>query len=260
MPKAVWTGSIQFALVNIPIKLYPAVEPRTINFRMLHSECFTPIKLKRYCPTCKKEVPLSEIVKGLKYRDNEYYVFTQEELETIKLRKGDYLQITEFVNADEIKPLLVEKCYYVVPQKKNERAFFLLQEAMAETNKAAIGKLILRDKEHLVALEPFENGMLLIILHYAYEIKDIAELKELAEKVRIEAKEKALAIELIEKLSSRKGKLNLSKYKDSFREELEKLLEKKARGEKIKVKAIARIPKEKNLLKALKESLKAVKK
>jgi len=260
MPRAIWTGNIQFSLVNIPVKLYLAVAPKTINFRMLHSECFTPIKLKRYCPSCKKEVTLNEIVKGLKYRDNEYYVFTQEELDTIKLKKGDSINIEEFVDVKEITPLLVERCYYVVPQKKNERAFFLLQEALNETKKAAIGKFILRDKEYLVALEPFENGMLLIILHYAYEIKNIRELKELAEKVRLEAKEKALAIELIEKLTARKGKLQLEKYKDTFREELEKLLVKKARGEKIKVKAIAPIPKEKNLLKALKESLKAVKK
>lgn len=252
MPKALWKGDISFGLVNIPVKLYSAVESQSLGFRLLHKECYTPLKYKRYCPNCKVNVEWEDVVKGLEMKKNEYYVLTKEELEELKSERSETIEIQEFVGKEQLEPLYFSKTYFVVPSRKKEKAYFLFKYALDETGKVAIGRFVMREKEYTCSIESYKNGLILTTLNYTYELRDITKLEELKEKAKPTSKEKELAKELVSKFSVKE--FDLEKYKDSFAEELKKIIRKKAKGEKIEVKPEKK-PAEKNLMKALEKSL-----
>ena len=255
MPKAIWKGAISFGLVNIPVKLYSAAEPKLISFRLLCGKCGSPLEYKRWCPRCKKEVAWDDVLHGFEYRKGKYVKFSKTELAKLPLPRSKNIEIIEFVDMSELDPLFFDKNYYVLPEKDSGHAFWLFAEALQLTNKVAIGKVTMRNKDYLVVLRAYKNLLLLTTLFYQDEIRP-PEFPELEEKVKVSKSELKLATELIRKLTKH---FDLSKFKNQYKELMLQLIEAKISGKKIKL-TVPKTTKTKELMTALAASVKAVKK
>lgn len=220
--KTIWKGSITFGLVNIPIQLYSATESHALGFTLLHATCHTPLNYHRWCPHCDKEVSWDDTVKGIETSKG-MVIVTKEILKELHPEKTETISIVEFVNTDAVPPIYLSQHYYVAPLKKKDTAFALFMKALAKLKKVAIGRFVMRDKEYTCMLQPYEEYLLLTTLHYTYEIRNIANL-EVSSKVAVTTAELQLAQELIEKLSVKK--FDMSKFKDTFAQNLKKLIEK----------------------------------
>lgn len=258
MPHQIWSGSISFGLVTIPIKIFPATEDNQFSFNQLCPKGHR-IKYKRWCPVEEKEISYQEIEKGYQIQKDEYIVIEPKDLEKIKIKSTKSIDIKEFVSVTELDPILIEKSYYIAPDTKkgNDKAYSLLSKVLTDSKKVAIGKIVLRDKENIVALRPYQRGMVMHILKYLDEIRptdDITELKEAASSAKkLEREEISLAKMLVDKFSSKE--LDLSEYTDSYTKELERLIDAKARGKPIVAKEEPVQKVKPDLLEALKASM-----
>lgn len=258
MPHQIWSGSISFGLVSIPIKLFPATEGKQFSFNQLCPKGHR-IKYKRWCPMEEKEIPYSDIKKGYQLQKDNYLVIEPEDLQKIKLKTTKSIDIKEFVSSDELDPILVEKSYYVAPDTKkgNDKAYSLLVKVLSDTKKIAIGKIILRDKENVVALRPYQRGMVMHILKYLDEIRPTDEIPEITEaakqRTKLDPEELTLAKMLVDKFSSKE--LDLSEYSDTYAKELEKLIEAKSKGKPFITKPEPKQKAKPDLLEALKASM-----
>lgn len=232
--KAVWKGFIGFGLVNIPIALYSAVSEERMSFKLLHEKDNGKIHYKRVCGKCGEEVDWGDIVKGLKVGKEEYIVLSKKEIDDLKPKKDDLLEIHEFVHENQIKWIYLNKHYFIGPSEGAERAYFLFKKTLEETNRVAIADFVLREKEYLVAIKPYEKGLLLSIMNYYNEIRDIKNVANISTKTSLKKKEKELAIQLIDQLTN--NEFDPSKYKETFTENLKEAIEKKMEGEKISIK------------------------
>jgi DNA end-binding protein Ku len=255
--RSIWKGSISFGLVNIPVKLYSAAEERAFSFNQLCQRGHR-IQYKRWCPIEEIEVPYQEIQKGYEIAKDNYALIEKQELENIKLKTTRSIDIKEFVNAKELDPIFVQKSYYVAPDNKTpDKAYVLLVNILKNTDKIAIGKVVLREREQLVALRAFQRGIIMHVLHYIDEIRPMDEIKEISEsatnKIRLGEQELALGKILVEQLGS--DRFDISNYSDAYTDELEKLIEAKSQGRQHIVKDEE--PKEttRDLLEALKASV-----
>jgi DNA end-binding protein Ku len=251
--KSVWDGSIAFGLVNIPVKLYSAVQASDVGFRLLDAKSHTPIQYKRWCPVCNVEVPWNDVVKGLEIGIDEYYIFTKEELAKLKPEKTQTIEIMEFVDSASVNPVYYNKHYYAAPEKDKEKAYFLFKEVLLLTAKMAIGRFVMREREYLCAIESYKEGLLLTTLNYEYEVRDISGIKELKEAPKLKAEEVELAKKLVATLTEKK--FEIGKFKDTFAEEIKKAIKKKEPVGALVVEK-EKPGKEKDLMAALRESLK----
>lgn len=258
MPRAIWSGSISFGLVTIPIKVYTATEPKEIQFHNLCPTCHTPLKYKRWCPHCEKEIEWKDVVKGYKLTKEKWVILEKDELEKIRLPSSKRIDIQEFVDVAQIDPIYFQKAYYVVPQEEGVKAYSLFVEALRLANKAAVGKIVIRDKEYLVVLRAFKKGLVMHILYYLGEIRDIDKLSELKNLVVVSREELELAKLLIGKLTSKE--FDVSKFKDQYTEALKKLIKTKVAGKELKVEKEEPVIEAKSLMEALKASVKSIKK
>jgi DNA end-binding protein Ku len=258
MTRAIFSGAISFGLVHIPIKIYSATETKEIEFHMLCPECHTPLEYKRWCPKCEKEVPWQAVEKGFKIAKDRWVILKKEELQKIKLPSTKTIDIQAFVDISQIDPIFFEKSYYVVPEEGGEKPYSLFVEALRLANKAAIGKIVMREKEYLVALRPFKRGITMHILYYLGEIRDIEKLPELERLVVVSKEELELAKALIEKLTEEE--LDLSKFKDEYTEALKKLIRAKAEGKEFMMEEERPVEAAKSLMEALKASVEQAKK
>jgi DNA end-binding protein Ku len=230
--KTIWKGSLTFGLVNIPIRLYSATEQKTLGFKMLCGKCHSPIQYKRWCPHCKKEIPWHDIVKGIKLKNDKFFILTKEKIEELKPEKTDTIDIIEFIEKGMIDPIYFNSHYYAIPGKSGEKAYFLLQKALSSGLKYAIGKFVMREKEYVCAIEAYQKGLLLTTLNYAYEIRDISKIEALTKKIpKIDKKELELANTLINKMT--KKKFDISKFKDTFAQTLKKMIKAAEKGKKV---------------------------
>lgn len=253
--KSVWDGSLSFGLVNIPVKLFSAVESKSVSFRMLDKKHNSPIHYKRVCEKGGEEVEWKDIAKGVEIAKNKFYVLSKEEIGKIKPKSTDTIEIIQFIDARRMEPIYFSGHYYLGPATEKEKAYFLFKEVLDSTAKMAIGTFVMREKEHICAIEPYREGLLLSTLNYQYEIRDIAGIDELKESPRLSADELQLAEQLIDRLY--KKEFDISKFKDSYMEDLTKLIQRKAKGEVITIKESKKKPlKEQELIAALKASLK----
>lgn len=254
--KSVWAGSLAFGLVNIPVKLYSATEQQSLGFKMLCEKCHSPIQYKRWCPHCKKEVEWSGIVKGFEIKKGEYFVLTKEKIEELKPEKTDSIEILEFVDKKVVDPIYFHSHYYVGPKSEKEKAYFLFKEVLGSTAMFAIGKFVMRDKQYICAIESYKDGLLLTTLNYAYEIRDINKVLALQKAPKLDKKELDLSKKLIKKMY--KKDFDITQFKDTFAQELKKLIKDMIKGkkklEKIEVKKVKRPPKQ-DLMESLRASL-----
>jgi len=249
--RAGWSGNISWGLVSIPIKLYSATKSKEVAFKMLCKKHKMPVHYKMVCEN-GEELTKKDVVMGLEFEKKSYFILDAEEIRRLKPKRTDNLEIKEFIDLDKIDPVYYEKNYYVVPQRRGDKAFFLLKTLMEEMRKAAIGKIVMKNKEHLCAIQPYGKGLLLSIIHYKDEIRDMDDLENLDVIPELDEKEKELGRLLIEKYYNKR--FNLAKYKDTFTKELKELIKRKLEGKEVKVEEV-KVEEEISLMEALKASI-----
>ena len=228
--RPLWTGAIGFGLVNIPVKLFSATESSTLDLEMLDKKDQSNIRFKRVNENTGKEVKWEDIVKGYKL-DSKYVILEDKDFERANAVKNKLIEITEFVDASEINTAYYENPYYLAPEKSGIRPYALLREALIKTNKVGISTFVLRNKEALAVLRGQDDVIILNRIRFSQEIRSTEEL-DLPKKEKIKPAELKMAISLIEQLS---GKFNIEKYKDTYTDELLKVIKAKAKGVKPKV-------------------------
>jgi DNA end-binding protein Ku len=254
MARAIWSGAISFGLVNIPVKLYSAVSRKTVRFHQLDSEDNQRIQQKRVNPRTGEEVPYENLVKGYEIGPDRYVVITPEELEGLEPEKTRTIDIEDFVDLHQIDPIFFENPYYLVPDRAAAKPYQLLVESMTQLEKVAVGRIVMRGKEHLVAIRPLDGVLCVEMMRYADEVVPPREIEGLPEgDVEPTQKELDMARQLIEALS---GDFEPEKYHDQYREQLLDLIEKKAAGEEIVAEPLVEEPaKVVDLMAALEQSL-----
>ncbi|HEY8900862.1 MAG TPA: Ku protein [Chthoniobacterales bacterium] len=227
--RSIWKGAITFGLVNIPVALYPATRREELKFRLLRVSDQSPVNYKRVAEADGKEVPWDQIVKGYEYEKGKFVVLKEEDFARVDIEATQTVDILNFVSLDEVNPLLFYKPYYMEAGKGGDRAYVLLREALDETGKIAIAKVVIRTRQHLAAVKPQEHGLILELMHFPQEILDASEFKSPAEKAPSKP-EMTMARQLI---SSMTDKWKPEQYTDEYRDALEKMIEDKLEhGEK----------------------------
>src|SRR5436305_4714240 len=168
--RAIWKGSISFSLVNIPISLYPATRREELSFRLLRKGDLSPINYKRVAESDGKEVPWEEIVKGYEYEKGKFVILKEEDFRRADIEATQSIDIIEFVPLEEIDPMFFDKPYYLEPQKKGAKAYVLLREALRRSGKVGIAKVVIKTRQHLAAVKPVQNTLVLELMHFAEEL------------------------------------------------------------------------------------------
>ena len=223
MARAIWKGSISFGLVNIPIALYPATRREELKFRLLRKRDLSPVNYKRVAEKDGKEVPWDEIVKGYEYENGKYVVLKDEDFQRIDLEATQTVDIQDFVDQKEIDPMFFYKPYYLEPQKGGDKAYALLREALKDTNKVGIAKVVIKTRQYLAGVKPEDGVLALELMHFADELADPEKL-DVPKKTELGKREMNMAKSLIDSMSS---KWNPEKYKDDYREALMEVIEEK---------------------------------
>jgi len=221
--RVLWKGSISFGLVTIPVSLYPATQREELKFRLLRSGDLSPVNYKRVAEADGKEVPWEQIVKGYEYEKGKFVVLKDEDFARVDVEATQTVDIMNFVDIDEVDPLLFYKPYYLEVGKGGDKAYVLLRDALRDSGKIAIAKVVIRSRQHLAAVKPQKNGLMLELMHFPKEILDVSEFKEPTEKTVGKA-EMQMAKQLIASMSS---EWEPAQYNDEYHEALEKLIEEK---------------------------------
>src|SRR5438067_3073052 len=248
-----WKGYLKVSLVNIPIKVFPATESSaTISFNQLHGECNNRINQKKWCSHCAREVPNSEIVKGYEYEKGRYVVLSEEDFENVRTESTRVIDLVQFADESSIDPMYVDRTYYLAPDGGVATdAFAVMREGMK--GKVGVGKLALYGREYLVAVRPYQRGIVMHTLHHAAEIRGMEQVEELnSVPSKVKPEEIKLAKQVI---STFEGPLNLKDYKDEYREGLQRIIDAKIAGREIVAQQFEEPPKVVNLMEALRKSL-----
>jgi DNA end-binding protein Ku len=222
--QGIWSGTISFGMVAIPVQLVKAVEPGRVSFRMLHDKDYSPLQRRMYCPEEEKIVPQDEIIRGYEIGPDKYILITEEELESVSPERSRTIEIVEFIDLEEVDPIYYDHPYYLVPSRGGEKAYRLLVEAMRRTNKAGLAKFVLGEREYLVAVKSTEEALTLITLHYREEILPDEGISPGEEK--IEDEEKTRLKKSIRKMMT---DFHPEKYADGRRKKIVALLKKKVK-------------------------------
>ncbi len=259
MARAIWSGAISFGLVNVPVKLYSATSPKAVRFHQLSSKTGARIRQKRVDPSTGEEVPFEEIVKGYEITPDHYVLITPEELDAMDPKATKTIDVEEFVDLSEIDPIYYDHSYYLAPTAGGAKAYRLLLDAMRESGKVGIGKVVLRTKQQLCALRPTGDALTLSTMLFGDEVLSPDRLDEFDSIGEAEASDRELTMaqQLIDSLST---DFDPSRYHDEYREQVLDLIERKASGEQIAVGPEAEEPEAApDLMAALEASLAAVK-
>jgi DNA end-binding protein Ku len=232
--RAIWKGSISFGLVNIPIALYPATRREDLTFRLLRATDLSPVNYKRVAEADGKEVPWDEIVKGYEYEKGKYVVLKDEDFQRVDLEATQTVDIQDFVDEEEIDPIFFYKPYYLEPQKGGDKAYVLLRDALADSKKVGIAKVVIKTRQYLAGVKAEDGVLVLELMHFAEELAEADKLR-VPKKTEPGKRETNMAKALIDSMSS---KWNPEKYRDDYREALMEVIEKKveAGGKQIETK------------------------
>ncbi|HUA09337.1 MAG TPA: Ku protein [Candidatus Acidoferrales bacterium] len=259
MAQAIWSGAINFGLVTIPVKLFTAVRTDDLSFNMLHAKDEGRIKYERICSVDGKQVPWDEIVKGYEYEKGAYVIVTDEDFKKVNPEATQSVDILEFVDLDTINPMFFDKPYYLEPSKQGKHAYALLREALNESNKVAIARVVVRTKEYIAAVKPIGEALVLELMHWANEIVEPATL-ELPGKEKLPEAELKMARMLIDTMSV--DAFEPEKFKNRYHDELMAMIEARAQGKELPKPKKAAAPRSKvvNLMDVLAQSLEESKK
>lgn len=251
--RAIWNGALSFGLINIIVRIYSASEERALKFRLLTKHGHCPVSYAKVCRSTGKEVKYEDIVKGYEYQKGDYVVLSDEDFERALPKKTKTIEIESFIDEKEVDVKFIDKPYFIEPDKKAEKAYVLLREALRRAKKVGLARYVFRDKEHLGIVKPEGDGLLLIQLRFQEELRSPEGL-HIPKKAKYSQKELEIAILLIKQLEDH---WQASKYKDTYADKLKKVIEKKAKGKPIKVEMEEEpVPTDmRDLLNALKSSL-----
>lgn len=255
MATAVWTGTVSFGLVSIPVKLFTATTSHNVSFNLLHRVCKNRIQLQNYCPHCERVVERSELVKGYQYEKDQYVIIDDEDLAAVKPEASSNLDIQQFIEVKEVDPIYYERSYYLGPDKGSEKTFSLFTNAMRETGRAALGRLVMRSHEYLALIRPGMKGLIVHFMLYEDEIRQNEFTVD--ENANLRPKEVELAKQLIENLTE---PFEPDKYKDDYTGKVEEVIEAKMKGRKLTIVAPKARPKVVDLMEALQRSVQETRK
>jgi DNA end-binding protein Ku len=257
VPRPIWSGAISFGLVNVPVKLYSATSSKDVRFHQLDGKSKSRIKQKRVSMATGEEVPYEDLIKAYEIAPDNYVTITPEELDTLEAKATKTIDIEDFVDLDQIDPVYYDRPYYLVPDKGGQKAYALLRNAMRETNKVGIARVVLRTKQYLAAIRPKDDALVMETMLFADEVNPLDELDLPGPDVDVTDREEKMARSLIDSLTT---EFEPDKYKDEYRERVLKLIEQKASGQEIVVEESAEeAPRVVDLMAALEASLAAVK-
>jgi DNA end-binding protein Ku len=256
--RALWKGHLRLSLVTVPIRVYPATDPAgDVSFNQLHRECMTRIRYKKWCPTHDREVTNDEIVKGYEFQRGRYVALEAEDIAKVRPESTRIINLSQFTEAEAIDPLLIDQPYYLAPDGKvASESFAVLREALK--GKAAVGTVAIHGRERLVAIEPRETGMIMFTLRREDEVREIGNIDELKDVPRkVNSEEITLARRV---MGGFEGRLDLSKYPDTYEKALREMIDAKIEGEEVVTTEPEAPPRVVNLMDALRKSLDQVSK
>jgi len=250
MARPLWSGSISFGLINVPVRLYTASVERELSFHLLHEKDVSPIRYARICREEGREVPSEDIVKGYEYRKGDYVILHDEDFQKADLRRTKSIDVFEFVEEKEVDPIYFEKPYYIEPEEGAGKAYVILREALAKSKRVGVAKYVLHNKEHLAVLKPEGDMLMLVNLRFKDEL---TRPKLKIPKGKSSQREVDMALRLIDQLTEH---FKPEKFHDSYSGELKKIIAKKARGKTVKSKSKAPTPTDvPDIMSMLKKSL-----
>ncbi|MGA9946297.1 MAG: Ku protein [Candidatus Cybelea sp.] len=258
MAHAIWSGSINFGLVTIPVKLFTAVKTDELSFNMLHAKDEGRIKYERICSVDGRPVPWDEIVKGYEYEKGEYVLLTDDDFKKVNPEATQSVDILEFVELDKINPMYFDKPYYLEPTKQGRHAYALLRETLEHTNRVAVARVVVRTKEYIAAVKPIDGALVLELMHWASEIVS-AESLEIPSRENLPEKEIQMARMLVDTMSV--DEFEPEKFTNNYHDELLTMIEARANGKELpKAKKAPVRAKVVNLMDVLAQSLEESKK
>ncbi len=252
--RSLWKGSISFGLVNIPVRLFAATEKKNVRFRYLHEPCRTPVEYRKVCPTCNKEVPMDEIVKGYEFEKGRFVVIDESDFARIPAETTTSIAIVDFVHREEVDPIYYDRSYYLAPGETGEKAFQLLLQSMAGAAMAAIVRVVLRSRQALGVLRVYGDSLALETMFYPDEVRPLTGLPHWNREHRIAENELQMARQLIENLTA---PFSPEKYTDEYRKALLEIIEGKIKGEEPFIAPQAERGEVIDLVEALKASVEA---
>ncbi|MBI2680222.1 MAG: Ku protein [Candidatus Solibacter usitatus] len=250
MASSVWKGHLTFGLVSFPVRLFSAARGETVSFNLLHKDDHSRIKQVTYCLAEDKPVPRSDLVKGYEYEKDQYVVIEDEEIKKVAPKTAKVMEILEFVKADQVDPIYLESSYYMAPDEGGDKPYALLFQAIRESKYYAVAKLAMHNREHIVILRPGDKGVVLHTMFYNDEIRQVEEFR--TDTSVVQEKELALAKMLIEALVA---DFEPKKYKDTYRENLQRMIQAKLEGHKVVATPAPQIAPVIDIMEALKKSL-----
>jgi DNA end-binding protein Ku len=261
MPRAIWSGAISFGLVNIPVKLFSAVNRKTVRFNQLDGSDNSRVRQKRINENTGEEVPYENLVKGYEIGPDRYVIITPDELDSVQPEKSRSIDIEDFVDLEQIDPMFFDHTYYLAPGTGAEKAYALLLKAMEETGRVAIARVVIRSKENLVAIRPRDGVLVMETMLFSDEVVPPDSLDEVSgdgKSEKTSKREVDMARQLIDSLSS---DFEPEKYRDEYRDRVLEMIERKAEGEEITIEAPAEEPEAvPDLMAALEQSIASSKK
>jgi DNA end-binding protein Ku len=235
VPRSLWSGSLSFGLVNVPVVIVAAVRDRDLHFRQLHESDGAPIEVQRWCSKEDVEVPFEDIVRAYEFDDGSQVIVTDEELEAIEPQRTRTIEIEQFVELGEVDPIYFDHPYYLVPAGSDDgsaRAYRLLVDVMARTERAAVGRFVMRTKEYLAIVRAHEGALMLSTMLFADEVRDTKDVENAAQKShKPSAAQLRAAVAVIEELS---GDWDPGEWKDRYRRRLQDVVARKRKGKTIK--------------------------
>ena len=229
-PHSIGSGTISFGLVSIPIRLYTAASSASVSFNLLHAKCGSRIRQQTYCPVDHEVVDRTALVKGYEVQKDEYVRFTDEELKALEGEASRNIDIAEFVPLDKVDPIYFEKTYYLGPDKGGEKAYRLLADAMAKTDRVALAKFVMRGKESLVLIRAAQSGLMLHTMYFADEVRSFAEIDK-GQSAKVKDGELDLAVRLVDELSH--DEFAPAQYEDDYRQRVLAAVEQKVEGREV---------------------------
>jgi DNA end-binding protein Ku len=250
MAASVWTGHLTFGLVSFPVRLFSAARSETVSFNLLHKDDHSRIKQVTFCQAEDKAVPRSELVKGYEYEKGQYVVIEDEDIKKVAPKTAKVMEILEFVKADQVDPIYLESSYYVAPDEGGEKPYALLYEALRKSNFYGVAKVAMHNREHIIILRPGSKGILSHTMYYQDEIRQVEEFR--TDTSLVKEKELDMAQMLI---SSLEAEFEPQKYRDEYRENLNKMIEAKIEGKNVVATPAPQVAPVIDIMEALKRSL-----
>jgi len=254
-PRAIWSGTISFGMVSIPVRLYTATESHDVRFHLLHKRDGVRLKNVRWCPKDEKAVPWDEVVRGFEYAKGNYVPISDEDLEHVPVKTVHTVDISDFVKLKDVDPIYFDKAYYLAPEETGVKAFWLLRQALEQTGRAAVAKVAIRDKENLCLVRPYQDVLSMETMFYANEIRSTEEIA--VDQARVSPKELQMAVSLIENLSDG---FDPQRYADEYQAALKKLIDAKVEGAPLPAPPSEKGEKVVDLMAALRASVEATRK